>query len=446
MPENPGSRSDLAVTKTNPGSHPGNGRPPGKPPCRICPWIWAALILLAVGAVAWYENKPAAPQAPGGMFGMRGMSSMAVPVQVADVQPARIDYTIRAIGTVTAFNTVAVRSRVDGELQQIAFEDGQYVNEGDLLAQIDPRPFQVQLDQALGQQSQNAAQLLNAQRDLQRYRQLYKQNSIARQVVDTQEAQVQQLLGGQRSDEAAVSNARLQLEYTRITAPISGRLGLRRLDKGNLISAANADGLVTITQIQPISVLFTVPQAQVPDVMAQLRQGHALTVDLYDQEGSRKLASGELMSLDNQIDAGTGTLKLKARFGNEDESLFPNQFVNVRLRVSVEDAPVTVPVGAVQHGSIGAFVYVVTPESTVTVRRVVTGRSNGERIAISSGLEAGERVVLEGTDRLREGSTIIVPGQDAQEAQANGVPPAQGARPRDGARQGSGGARPPRAG
>ena len=437
MPENPGSRSTPTVTKPNTDQQAAVE----KRRCRACPWIWVALIVLVVGVVAWYVNKP--QSAPVSMFGMQGM---AVPVQVAEVQPASIDYTIRAIGTVTAFNTVAVRSRVDGELQEIAFEDGRYVEEGDLLAQIDPRPFQVQLDQALGQQAQNVAQLRNAQRDLQRYRQLFQQNSIAKQVVDTQEAQVQQLLGGQQSDAAAVANARLQLEYTRITAPIGGRLGLRRLDKGNLISAANADGLVTITQIQPISTLFTVPQAQVPDVIAQIRQGKPLTVDLYDQQGIRKLASGELMSLDNQIDAATGTLRLKARFDNEDESLFPNQFVNVRLRVSVEDAPATIPVGAVQHGSIGAFVYVATPDSTATVRRITVGRSNGERIAVLEGLEAGERVVTEGTDRLREGSRLIVPGQDAQEASAEGRPAPNPQNRGQGRERGGNGARASRAG
>lgn len=428
MPESPGSRPEFAVEHTSSELHPDSNATSKKRACKACPWIWGGFILLVVGVVAWYANKPTVAPAAGGMFGMRGMQGMAVPVQVADVQPARIDYTIRAIGTVSAFNTVAVRSRVDGELTKIAFEDGRYVQEGDLLAQIDPRPFQVQLDQALGQQAQNAAQLRNAQLDLQRYRQLYQQNSIAKQVVDTQAAQVQQLQGGQKSDQAAVDNAKLQLDFTRITAPISGRLGLRRLDQGNLISAANADGLVTITQIQPISVLFTVPQAQVPDIMAQTRQGHTLVVDLYDQDGSRQLASGELMSLDNQIDTGTGTLKLKARFANEEEVLFPNQFVNVRLRVSVEDAPVTIPVGAVQHGSIGAFVYAATSENKVTVRRVSVGRSNGERVVVTAGLAVGERVITEGTDRLREGSTIVVPGQEAKEGKPDSKPRGQGSR------------------
>ncbi|MCC2597611.1 MdtA/MuxA family multidrug efflux RND transporter periplasmic adaptor subunit [Pusillimonas sp. MFBS29] len=368
-------------------------------------WLWlVALLALAAGAY-WYVGKPDAPAAKGGgsLFGPRGMSSMPVPVRVATAEMGLINHTLKAIGTVTAFNTVTVRSRVDGELQEIAFTDGQKVRAGDLLAQIDPRTYRIALDQALGQQAQNEAQLKNAQRDLQRYQLLYKQNSIAKQQVDAQAALVQQLQGSRKSDQAAVDHARLQLDYTRITAPISGRLGLRKIDAGNMVNASNTDGLVTITQTQPISVLFNLPQAQLPDVLAQLRAGKTLQADLYDRDDLNKLATGELISVDNQIDVATGTVSLKARFRNEDETLFPNQFVNVRLHVDAAQA-LAIPAVAVQHGSVGAFVYMLDEEDKVHVQPIVVGRTDDKRVAVVSGLSAGQRVVTEGVDRLREGS------------------------------------------
>jgi multidrug efflux system membrane fusion protein len=339
------------------------------------------------------------------------MGGMPGPVKVVTVKKAPLDFTLKAIGTVTAFNTVTVRSRVDGDLQDLAFTDGQKVEEGDLLAQIDPRSFQVQLDQALGQQKQNEAQLQNAQRDLQRYQILFKQNSIARQQVDAQAALVQQFLGSRKSDQAAVDNAKLQLSFTRIVAPISGRLGLRKLDRGNMINASSTDGLVVITQTQPISVLFTLPQAQLPDVLAQVRAGKKLAVELYGRDDVTHIATGELMSIDNQIDVATGTLKLKARFANEDESLFPNQFVNVRLRVDTAEA-VVVPTLAVQQGSVGAFVYQVDDDNKVHVQPIVAGRVDGRRMAVESGITEGQRVVTEGLDRLREGAKVDVMSTD----------------------------------
>jgi len=375
---------------------------PKKPRCRICPWLWGVGLAIAAGVVYWVTQHPPATSPQQQAFRPRGMAGMTTPVRVAAAEPARIPYVIQAIGTVTAFNTVTVRSRVDGELQEVLFEDGQFVKQGDLLARIDPRTYQVQLNEALGRQAQNTAQLNNARRDLQRYRRLLEQNSIARQVLDAQEAQVQQLQGTQKSDQAAVDRARLQLEYTRITAPISGRLGLRRVDRGNLVSSA--DVLVTIAQTQPISVLFTVPQAALPDVLAQVHR--TLRVEVYDHEDTRKLASGALMALDNEIDATTGTLRLKAKFDNDDQSLFPNQFVNVRLLVSTLEAPVAIPVAAAQYGSVGAFVYLVQGDDTVQMRPVVLGRGDGTRIAVVSGVSVGDRVVVEGTDRLRDGARV----------------------------------------
>lgn len=394
-------------------------------------WPWLFVLLVLAACAYWYVNKTPSPQPQdgGSMFGPRGMSSMPVPVRVATAQIGQINYTLKAIGTVTAFNTVTVRSRVDGELQEIAFTDGQKVQAGDLLAQIDPRTYQIALDQALGQQAQNEAQLKNAQRDLQRYQLLYKQNSIAKQQVDAQAALVQQLQGSRKSDQAAVDNARLQLDYTRITAPIGGRLGLRNIDAGNMVNASNTDGLVTITQTQPISVLFALPQAQLPDVLAQLRAGKTLKADLYDRDDLKQLATGQLVSVDNQIDVATGTVSFKARFDNEDETLFPNQFVNVRLRVDAAQA-LAIPTVAVQHGSVGAFVYRLDDEDKVHVQPIVVGRTDEQSVAVTSGLSAGQRVVTEGVDRLREGAKvqIVTAETDAKAAAANSQPkgPGQG--------------------
>jgi len=386
--------------------------------------IW--LIVLCVGAAAawWYfagrnAGGPAtsAPPAMGRGSGGAAMRSMAVPVRLATAQEQILNHTLRAIGTVTAFNTVVVRSRVSGELQELNFQEGQRVEAGDLLARIDPREFQVALDQARGQHQQNEAQLQSARKDLERYRLLFKQNSIARQQVEQQEALVKQLEGARISNQAAIDNAELQLSYTEIRAPISGRLGLRKVDQGNYITASDTEGLVTITQTQPISVEFTLPQVEVADVLAQLRTGNRLQAVLYDQNDVHELARGELMSVDNQIDVSTGTLRLKARFANEDERLFPNQFVNLRLLVSSERT-LAVPTAAVQVGSIGNFVYVVDAENKVQIRRIVTGRVDGAWTAVKEGLQAGERVVVEGTDRLREGGVVDVVSVDGKELAA----------------------------
>lgn len=404
-------------------------------------FLLGLVALCTVAAAAyWYfvarqPSAPAqgAPAAVGGMFGMAGMRAMPVPVRVATARVETIRHTLRAIGTVTAFNTVVVRTRVGGELLQLHFQEGQRVRAGELLAQIDPREYQAALDQALGQQRQNEAQLQSARQDLERYRLLFRQNSIARQQVEQQEALVKQLEGTRMSDQAAVDSAGLQLSHTRITAPISGRLGLRKVDQGNMVSASDAEGLVTITQTQPISVEFTLPQAEAADVLAQLRAGQTLEVVLYDQNDVDELARGELMSVDNQIDVSTGTLRLKARFDNEDERLFPNQFVNVRLRVSADQA-LAVPSAAVQAGSIGSFVYVVDPDKTVRIRRIAAGRVDGALTAVAEGLEAGEQVVVEGTDRLRDGGGVDIVSIDGNEVEA----PARGGAGAPGSRPGTG--------
>ncbi|MBQ2648746.1 MAG: MdtA/MuxA family multidrug efflux RND transporter periplasmic adaptor subunit [Achromobacter sp.] len=381
--------------------------------------IGLAVLLLVVAGIAWLALRPAAK--PGGAGGGRpgaggrpnmaaAMANLAVPVRVASAVTQDIDIYLKSLGTVTAYNTVTVRSRVSGELVDVPFQEGQQVKAGDLLAQVDPRAFQVALDQARGTQMQNLALLENARRDLQRYQALFKQDSIAKQQVDTQAALVRQYEGTIKSDQANVDNARLQLDYARITAPISGRLGLRQVDRGNLVSSSDTNGLVVITQTQPISVVFTLPETQLPEVRAELAQGRTLAVEAYDRADTRRIASGTLETLDNQIDVTTGTLKLKAKFDNQDDALFPNQFVNVRLHVLTRKGVTAIPTAAVQQGSAGAFVFLVQPDNTVQVRQVKLGAINNGMVSVNEGLQPGDRVVTEGTDRLRAGAKVEVVG------------------------------------
>lgn len=387
---------------------------------------WAVLVLVLVAAAGayWYFSRTSgAAKSTDNPFGR--MAGMSTPVSAATVARGRIAFSLKAIGTVTAINTVTVRSRVDGELEKIYFQEGQKVHAGDLLAQIDPRTYQVQLDQALGEQKQNEAQLRNAQRDLQRYELLYKQNSLAKQQLDAQKALVEQYLGTQKSDQAAVASARLQLGFTRIVAPITGIVGLRQVDQGNLISASSTDGLVVITQMQPISVVFALSQSQLPDVLAQVRAGKTLAVDLYDSSDTNKIATGQLVSVDNQIDVATGTVKLRARFANAGEALFPNEFVNVQLHVSADDDAVIIPTSAVQQGSIGAFVYTVAEGGKVHVQPIKTGTVDGDNIAVIDGLAPGQKVVTEGVDRLREGSPVEIIAPQSADGDAAGTAPAQ---------------------
>jgi multidrug efflux system membrane fusion protein len=330
------------------------------------------------------------------------------PVRVAAARLQDLDIYLRGLGTVTALNTVTVRSRVQGELLEVLFKEGEQVKEGTLLALIDSRPFEVALDQALGTQQQNVSQYENAKRDLQRYQTLRKQDSIAPQLLDTQAALVRKFEGQIKSDQATVDNARLQLSYTRITAPISGKLGLRRVDAGNLVNANDPVGLVVITETQPISVVFTLPENDLPTVRQPMLAGQKLDVDAYDRADAKRLAQGVLMSIDNQIDITTGTVKLKAEFKNADDALFPNQFVNVRMKVRTLKDALTIPAGAIQQGNRGAFVYVIEPEGTASVRVVTIGDRTAESLVILDGIKAGERVVLEGVDRLREGAKVRV--------------------------------------
>src|SRR5262245_23085168 len=378
--------------------------------------IALALVVAAAGVGAWlYFDKSlggeaaAQPKAKGakGRAG-KGGDAGPIPVGTGVAEVGDIPIYLSGLGTVVPMRTVTVRSRVDGELVRVNFAEGQYVKEGELLAQIDPRPFQVQLDQAEGQLIRDEALLANARIDLERYRTLFKQDSIAQQQVDTQAALVRQYEGAVRADKAQVDNARLQLSYARITAPITGRLGLRQVDPGNIVHASDANGVVVITEVQPISVVFTLPQDNLQAVLARLKGSARLPVEAWDRAWRTKLASGELASVDNLIDVTTGTVRLRAKFANADLALFPNQFVNARMLLDTRRGVVTLPSAALQRGSQGSFVYVVKDDGTVSVRPVKLGPGEGERVAVESGVAAGERVVTDGMDRLREGAKVQV--------------------------------------
>lgn len=358
------------------------------------------LAVLAAGVVAWRLLAPAA-DAPA------QRPDNPTPVRVATVQREDLVVRLKALGTVTPLHTVSLRSRVDGELLRLAFREGQHVAAGDLIAEIDPRPYQVQLARALGTQQQNLAELDNAQSQLKRFAELQSSRYVSAQDLSDQQSKVRQLQGRRQTDQAAVDEARLQLQYTRITAPVAGRMGLRNVDVGNLVRSGDTEPLATITQTTPISVLFTVPEPDLPVVVDAARANPQLTVEAWDREERQALANGALASIDNRIDTATGTLKLRARFDNADEALFPNQFVNIRLQVSSADALV-IPNAAVQFGSKGSYVYVIAADNSSQLRNVVLGPADGERVSVREGLKAGEKVVVEGIDGLREGGKVLV--------------------------------------
>ncbi|HZT32548.1 MAG TPA: MdtA/MuxA family multidrug efflux RND transporter periplasmic adaptor subunit [Bryobacteraceae bacterium] len=331
-------------------------------------------------------------------------------IPVAAVQARLGDFNryLSALGTVTPFNTVTVKSRVDGQIISVAFREGQIVHQGDLLLQIDPRPFQVQLEQAQGQLARDRANLTNAKITLARDKTLLAEKVIAAQDYDNQAAVVGQYEGTLVADQAAIDNAKLQLTYSRITAPITGRIGLRLVDPGNIVHATDTQGLAVITQLRPIAVLFNIPEDDLPRVRQDVRSGAPLLVEAFDRTLKTKLATGTLLTYDNQIDPATGTVRLKASFPNDDYSLFPNQFVNVRMLVDTERNAILIPTAAVQRSALGTFVYVVKPDDTAEVRKVEIGATEGELTAVKSGVQAGERLVVEGADRLAQGSKVRV--------------------------------------
>lgn len=382
-------------------------------------WFLYALVALIFVVGVWYFGFQAeAPKPVSSSWGhgskRRGSKGTVAPVPVRAVPALKRNLAVhlQAIGTVVPLNTVTVKSRVDGQLLKIAFEEGQQVEAGQLLAEIDPLPYKIRLSQVEASQRQNQSQLRTALADLERFKQLHAQNLVTQQQLEAQQALVAERESALAADQAQVEDARRQLAYTKIEAPIPGRLGMRQVDVGNLVRSGDAVGLVVITQTQPITVTFTVPENDLQKVVEPLRAGERLEVETWDRSGLTKLASGQLKTVDNQIDLATGTLRLKAEFPNADEKLFPNQFVNVRLRVRTLQNVIIVPAAAIQYGSRGTYVFLVNAEKKATVRDVVLGPSDGSEQAISKGLEPGEMVIVEGVDRLREGRDVLAVGDE----------------------------------
>jgi membrane fusion protein, multidrug efflux system len=386
-------------------------------------WVlWFVTILVVVGLGFWYFRYaristaaqdggqtaagPGGGSAKGQGRGPGAGGAFVVPVVVATAQKGDLPVYFNGLGTVTAFNTVTVRTRVDGQIVKINFQEGQMVRQGDDLLDIDPRPYQVQLEQAEGQLAKDQAQLRDVQVDYERYQLLYKEGVIPKQQVDTQQAQVGQYEGAIKSDQGSIDNAKLQIIYSHITAPIGGRVGLRLVDIGNIVHAADQNGLLVITQLQPIAVIFALPQDQLPQVASKLRNGGQLLVDAYDRDNTMKIESGKLLTIDNQIDTTTGTYKLKAVFNNQQNLLFPNQFVNIHLLVDTKRNLVIVPTPAVQRGPQGTYVYVVQNGNTAKIQNVTVALAADNNTGISSGLNPGDVVVTDGQDKLQDGSKV----------------------------------------
>lgn len=376
--------------------------------------IWAIIILVLGGLVVWIV-QPYQIQSNGGK---RGNTGAPVPVVAAVAHKGDIDIIRNGLGTVTPLANITVRTQINGQLQQIAFEEGQIVQAGDFLAQIDPRPYQMQLEQAEGALAKDQALLKDAEIDLERYKKLVAQDSIAEQQLDTQQSLVDQDKGNVLTDQSQIDTAKLNLTYCHIVAPVTGRVGLRQVDQGNYVQTSDANGIVALTQLQPISVLFTLPEDDLPMIMKRFGAGVQLQTTAYDRTQSTKLATGKLIAIDNEVDVTTGTVKLRAQFDNPDNVLFPNQFVNIELLVDTLKDAIIIPSAAIQRGAPGTFVYLVKDGNTVTVKTVKLGPSQGENIAITDGLQEGDKIIIDGADKLREGAKITLPNEKSSSGTA----------------------------
>lgn len=414
-PALPADRPDRVEDRPTP-----HEQPPAPPPRsgvrRAIGWL--LLLLILAGLVAWVVLRSGHQAQPVG----RVQSGGPMPVGTASVVKGDMPVNFTGLGAVTPLATVTVKTQINGQLTQVAFQEGQIVQKGDFLAQIDPRPYQVALEQAQGQLAKDQAALKNAQVDLQRYRTLVAQNSIATQTLDTQAATVQQDIGTVQADQAQVDTQKLNLVYCHIVAPVGGRIGLRQVDQGNYVQTSDANGLVVITQLQPISVIFTLSEDVLPAVMKQMHAGGKLQATAYDRTNTSKLATGTLETVDNQIDPTTGTVRLRAIFDNQSDQLFPQQFVNVRLLVDTQHNVAIIPTAAVQRGAPGTFVYLVEPDDTVKAQPVTLGPGEGETVAVSKGVEPGQQVVTDGADRLKDGAKVTL----TEKTTASGVVGAAG--------------------
>ncbi len=445
----------MGHTETLPAQEPRSKYPPLPPEThgngpKSSHWVlWLVLLLIVAGGLYWYyrgsasaksntagDQAQAASSSAGGKGHGRGASNGPVAVVVATATKGDMPVLLNGIGSVTPLNTVTIHSRVDGQLISVNFKEGQIVKAGEVLAALDPRPYQVSLEQAEGQFAHDTALLHDAQANFSRYQALWNDQVIAKQQLDTQAATVEQYQGALKSDQGAIDSAKLNLDYCRITAPITGRIGLRLIDPGNIVHASDSTGMLVITQIQPIAVVFTLPEDQLPTVYQKLRANQHLSVEAYDHDNSAKLATGTLLTIDNQIDPTTGTYRLKSVFDNSDFSLFPNQFVNVHLLVDTRRNLSIIPTAAIQRGPQGTYVYVTQPDSTVKVRPVNVALTVNNNVGIDNGLNPGEVVVIDGQDKLQDGSKVdqrTVTGEKVGAASASG-----GAQAATGAQQAGG--------
>ena len=407
------------------------------------PGILTGLLVLAVLAgIVWWTRQQAAPQQAGGGRNAGPMSIVPETIGKGD-----IGVSLNALGTVTSLATVTIRSQISGYLMKIDFKEGDEVKKGDLIAEIDSRPYEATLAQAKGNLARDEAQLKGAQVDLTRYQNLATQNAVPHQTLDTQVALVAQYQGTVEADRAAVKSAEVNLAYCHIVSPINGRVGLRQVDLGNYVTPGDTNGLVVITQLEPISVLFTLPEDNLQAVKKRLKEGAVLPTAAYDRSGAHKLADGSLQTFDSQIDPTTGTIKLRAQFENEDRALYPNQFVNIRLLLDTHKDATTMSTAGIQRGVPGTFVYLVNADSTVSVRPVKLGVTDGDRVEVLSGLVAGDRIVIDGADKLREGAKVVVrSAADAANPAGAAKGPANGAAKGGGAGDGKAGAAPDKAG